>query len=116
MNFSNRSQVINRIINEYMSKTFISKEESVKLISEQITKDMKMFLLDEEKRIRYALNSIDFNTKVLLESHNGFFISNNLDEKLPLINEFESPLIAKAKRNVKEEIYKAKYKKHNAVY
>lgn len=111
----NTSITLRRIIKDHKEKIHINQNDTIKLISDQIHSSTINYLDKELKKIRIALNGVDFDSKTIIEIINGFLILEDIDE-LPVTKELESKVLLKAKKTVKDNILDSKYKNDGALY
>lgn len=72
-NFKYNSEALDLIIREHRTNSDITTDYMIKLIAEKVSEQMK----SEIKGIKFASNSADKNTQILLELINGLFIISN---------------------------------------
>lgn len=114
----NASITLRRIIKDHKDKIHLNQKDTINLLSEEIHASTINYLEEELKKIRIALNGIDFDSKTMIEIINGILILKNIggDEELAVTNELESEVLIKAKKVVKERIFDYKYKNDGALY
>ena len=114
----NASITLRRIIKDHKDKIHLNQNDTIIFISEEIHASTKKYLEEELKKIRIALNGIDFDSKTIIEIINGVLILQNIgaEEELAVTKELESEVLTKAKKAVKERIFDYKYKNDGALY
>jgi len=90
--YNSLSITIDNLIAEHKDKIHLNQKYTINLISEEIHFSTKKYLEDELKKIRIALNGIDFDSKTILEIINGVLILHNIgaEEELAVTKELES--------------------------
>ena len=116
--YNSLSITIDNLIAEHKDKIHLNQKYTINLISEEIHSSTKKYIEEEMKKIRIALNGIDFDSKTMLEIIKGVLILQNFgaEEELAVTEELESEVLIKAKKAVKEKIYEYKYKNNGELY
>lgn len=117
---SSRNKTIDKILNDYRNN---SNNNSKKLfdylssiISDNISKELTE-LNSEIKRLRFAQNSTDKNTLILLNMINGFYhINNNYDKSIPPVDIMPTTAYEVSLDFASKKIERDKYKKEKSLY
>ncbi len=75
--YNSLSITIDNLITEHKDKIHLNQNDTIKLISDQIHLSTINHLDEEMKKIRIALNKIDFDSKTIIEVINGILILEN---------------------------------------
>ena len=73
-NLSSMNQAINLVLKEHKEKSDTTTEQMIKIIANEVAKELK----GELTKIIKGINSADRNTQIVMEMLNGLFIKSNV--------------------------------------
>ena len=105
-NLSSMNQAINLVLKEHKEKSDTTTEQMIKIIANEVAKELK----GELTKIIKGINSADRNTQIIMEMLNGLFIKNSVGEIL-VSNVVKSEGLEMAEEAVRKRISKSRVRK-----
>ncbi|MDB2125765.1 hypothetical protein [Clostridium paraputrificum] len=105
-NLSSMNQAINLVLKEHKEKSDTTTEQMIKIIANEVAKELK----GELTKIIKGINSADRNTQIVMEMLNGLFIKNSVGEIL-VSNVVKSEGLEMAEEAVRKRISKSRVRK-----
>lgn len=105
-NINSMSSAIDFIAMEHKSKSDTTTEQMIKIIANEVAKELK----GELTKIIKGINSADRNTQIIMEMLNGLFIKNSVGEIL-VSNVVKSEGLEMAEEAVRKRISKSRVRK-----
>lgn len=105
-NINSMSSAIDFIAMEHKSKSDTTTEQMIKIIANEVAKELK----GELTKIIKGINSADRNTQIVMEMLNGLFIKNSVGEIL-VSNVVKSEGLEMAEEAVRKRISKSRVRK-----
>lgn len=100
-NFKSESEALENILKEYKSKNDTTTEMMIKIIANEVAKELKGELTTLKNTVRFT----DTNTQVILEMINGLFIKNDIGD-IFTTEDFKSDGLVVAESFIKRKIVK----------
>ena len=105
-NLSSMNQAINLVLKEHKEKSDTTTEQMIKIIANEVAKELK----GELTKIIKGINSADRNTQIVMEMLNGFFIKNNVGF-IATSDVFKAEGLELAEEAVRKRISKSRVRK-----
>ena len=105
-NLSSMNQAINLVLKEHKEKSATTIELMIKIIANEVAKELK----GELTKIIKGINSADRNTQIVMEMLNGFFIKNNVGF-IATSDVFKAEGLELAEEAVRKRISKSRVRK-----
>ena len=100
------SEALEHIVKEHKEKSDTTTEQMIKIIANEVAKELK----GELTKIIKGINSADRNTQIVMEMLNGFFIKNNVGF-IATSDVFKAEGLELAEEAVRKRISKSRVRK-----